>query len=230
MTTAARPTYYAAIGKQEVGGMRRHIVSGKDQTAHTRLKFRQPGQGTAEDIRAKDLKYELELKEQKHEFEKNKAFNTLLNEEKKVDVALLLKDRPEVNVDDLKEKYDDADIDEGNSDDEFDSSSEEDDDDEDDDEAELQAELDRIRQEKEEALLKKQQEEEDLQDMQRKEAAMEANPLARIEENSAKIKRRWNDDVVFRNQARDEPQQKKRFINDTIRSDFHRSFLKKFMK
>ena len=44
------------------------------------------------------------------------------------------------------------------------------------------------------------------------------------------IKRRWNDDVVFRNQARDEPEHKKRFINDTIRSDFHRSFIKKFMK
>jgi len=43
------------------------------------------------------------------------------------------------------------------------------------------------------------------------------------------IKRRWNDDVVFRNQARDEPEHKKRFINDTIRSDFHRSFLKKFI-
>jgi protein CWC15 len=48
--------------------------------------------------------------------------------------------------------------------------------------------------------------------------------------NSVQIKRRWNDDVVFRNQARDEPDQKKRFINDTIRSDFHRNFIKKFMK
>lgn len=44
------------------------------------------------------------------------------------------------------------------------------------------------------------------------------------------LKRRWNDDVVFRNQAKDEPEKKKRFINDTIRSDFHRSFLKKFIK
>ena len=44
------------------------------------------------------------------------------------------------------------------------------------------------------------------------------------------VKRRWNDDVVFRNQTKDEPEQKKRFINDTIRSDFHRSLLKKYIK
>jgi protein CWC15 len=44
-------------------------------------------------------------------------------------------------------------------------------------------------------------------------------------------KRRWNDDVVFKNQAKDVAEKKpKRFINDTIRSDFHRSFLHKFMK
>ena len=44
------------------------------------------------------------------------------------------------------------------------------------------------------------------------------------------VKRRWNDDVVFRNQAKDEPDVKKRFINDTIRNDFHRSFLRKYVR
>lgn len=46
--------------------------------------------------------------------------------------------------------------------------------------------------------------------------------------SSAVVKRRWNDDVVFKNQARDEPKKKQRFINDTIRNDFHRNFLAKF--
>ena len=73
---------------------------------------------------------------------------------------------------------------------------------------------------------------------------MKSNPLVNLDNNSigsgivnndtmsssSKVKRRWNDDVVFRNQARDEPDVKKRFINDTIRNDFHRSFLKKFVK
>lgn len=41
---------------------------------------------------------------------------------------------------------------------------------------------------------------------------------------------RWDDDVVFKNQARGEMKAAKRFINDTIRNDFHRKFLQKYMK
>ena len=41
---------------------------------------------------------------------------------------------------------------------------------------------------------------------------------------------RWDDDVVFRNQTRNEPKKQKRFINDTIRSDFHKRFLNKYIK
>ena len=44
------------------------------------------------------------------------------------------------------------------------------------------------------------------------------------------VKRRWDDDVVFKNQARGEPKVQKRFINDTIRSDFHRRFLTRYIK
>jgi protein CWC15 len=35
---------------------------------------------------------------------------------------------------------------------------------------------------------------------------------------------------VFKNQTRGEPERKKRFVNDTIRSDFHRRFLNKYIK
>ncbi|GAU24495.1 hypothetical protein TSUD_156070 [Trifolium subterraneum] len=41
---------------------------------------------------------------------------------------------------------------------------------------------------------------------------------------------KWDDDVVFKNQARGETKLAKRFINDTIRNDFHRKFLHKYMK
>ncbi|CAN1334322.1 Spliceosome-associated protein CWC15 homolog [Linum perenne] len=41
---------------------------------------------------------------------------------------------------------------------------------------------------------------------------------------------RWDDDVVFKNQTRGETKTPKRFINDTIRNDFHRRFLQKYMK
>ncbi|CAN7050257.1 unnamed protein product [Brassica oleracea var. botrytis] len=39
----------------------------------------------------------------------------------------------------------------------------------------------------------------------------------------------WDDDVVFKNQARGEMKAPKRFINDTIRNDFHRKFLHRYM-
>jgi protein CWC15 len=44
------------------------------------------------------------------------------------------------------------------------------------------------------------------------------------------MKRRWDDDVVFRNQTRGEPKAQKRYINDTIRNDFHRRFLERYVK
>jgi protein CWC15 len=46
------------------------------------------------------------------------------------------------------------------------------------------------------------------------------------------VKRRWDDDVVFKNCARSEPDRKKEqhFINDSLRSEFHRKFMEKYVK
>ncbi|GFH29268.1 protein CWC15 [Haematococcus lacustris] len=40
----------------------------------------------------------------------------------------------------------------------------------------------------------------------------------------------WDEDVVFKNQARNEPKAQKRFINDTIRNDFHKRFLQRYIR
>ncbi len=61
-------------------------------------------------------------------------------------------------------------------------------DDEDDDEAELQAELQRIKEEREQAAARKLQEEAELELRMNRENAMKNNPLALIEENSAKVR------------------------------------------
>jgi hypothetical protein len=66
--------------------------------------------------------------------------------------------------------------------------SEEESDDEDDDEEELQAELQRIKAEREQAQVKKLQEDEELELRLKRESAMRGNPLAMIEENSAKVR------------------------------------------
>lgn len=44
------------------------------------------------------------------------------------------------------------------------------------------------------------------------------------------VRRRWDDDVVFRGQGGGERRTKPRFLNDTIRNDFHRRFMKKYMR
>ena len=52
------------------------------------------------------------------------------------------------------------------------------------------------------------------------------------EKSDLRLKRRWDDDVVFKNCSRAEPDDKKEktFINDSLRSDFHRKFMDKYVK
>lgn len=107
-----------------------------------------------------------------------------------------------------------------------------DDDDDDDDEEELQRELEKIKAERQAAALRREDEERQLAESTARESALHGNPLVQGLEGlggQAKIKRKWNDDVVFRNQAQSEPEVKKRFVNDTIRNDFHRNFLRKYV-
>ena len=68
-------------------------------------------------------------------------------------------------------------------------------------------------------------------------AVLQSNPLldpsrlgAGSSGKSFAVKRRWDDDVVFKNQAREPKQEEQRFINDTVRNDFHRRFLNKYIK
>ena len=106
------------------------------------------------------------------------------------------------------------------------------DDDEDDTQA-LLAELERIKKDRAEETARQAAEAREAEDMERAEELATGNPLLNIGADSEvdfTVKRRWDDDVVFRNQTRGEQQKKKRFINDTIRSDFHKRFLNKYIK
>jgi protein CWC15 len=127
---------------------------------------------------------------------------------------------------------DEDDDDDDNDDVDEDDDDDDDDDDDEDDELALHAELERIKAERAAAAAKREQEERELRENQMRDGAMKSNPLVDLSSSNggSKIKRAWNDDVVFRNQARDEPEVKRRFINDTTRSDFHRSFLKRFVR
>jgi protein CWC15 len=59
-----------------------------------------------------------------------------------------------------------------------------------------------------------------------------ANPLLQPQgPSNFAVKRRWDDDVVFKNCAKGTDDKKPpNFINDSIRSDFHRKFMSKYCK
>ncbi|XP_021740753.1 protein CWC15 homolog [Chenopodium quinoa] len=232
MTTAARPTWAPAKGGNEQGGTRifgpSQKYSSRDLAAHTNLKPRKDGQDSQDELQKRDLREELEERERRHFSSKDKSFGE--DRDRRKGSHLLL----EGSKRDIEDRIiprsvdaDDSDVD-VKSDDESDD--DEDDDDEDETEA-LLAELEQIKKERAEEKMRKdrQQQEEELKN---KEAElMRGNPLINVNApTNFNVKRRWDDDVVFKNQARGETKATKRFINDTIRSDFHRKFLHKYMK
>ena len=61
--------------------------------------------------------------------------------------------------------------------------------------------------------------------------SLESSPLHKYKRlaetevgDTSSVRCRWDDDVVFRNQGKTE-KRPKRFINDTIRNDFHVNFM-----
>jgi len=143
--------------------------------------------------------------------------------------------------DDSENEGDNSDDGEKNSEDENESDSDDDESDSDDDAAALMEELERIKAQRALENERKEREREHLEEMEQRDELKMGNPLLRDEmadandggvgkKKSAALKRRWDDDTVFRNQARDEPKREKRFVNDTIRSDFHKRFLNRYIK
>jgi protein CWC15 len=231
MTTAARPTWAPAKGGNEQGGARifgpSQKYSSRDIASHTTLKPRREGQDTQDEVQKRSLRDELEERERRHFSSKNKSYD---DRDRRRGSDLLLEGLKRDTEDRIVPRSvdaDDSDV-EVKSDD--DSDDEDDDDDEDDTEA-LLAELEQIKKERDEEKRRKEQLEREEELKVKESEVIRGNPL--INNNnptSFNVKRRWDDDVVFKNQTRGETKAPKRFINDTIRSDFHRKFLHKYMK
>ncbi|KAL8643428.1 MAG: hypothetical protein Q9226_008383, partial [Calogaya cf. arnoldii] len=105
-------------------------------------------------------------------------------------------------------------------------SSEEDSDDEEDETAELLRELEKIKKERAEKQAQEDREKAAAEQEDRERDIALGNPLLNPHK-STETKRRWDDDVVFRNQARGtENKGKREFVNDLLRSDFHKRFMR----
>ncbi|KAK8138176.1 complexed with cef1p [Apiospora sp. TS-2023a] len=246
MTTAHRPTFDPARGKEALRGPAYHQ---RLLPAHTQLKYRQPGQGGDADHEVRDLRAELLAAEAAHFAKANGGALPAPSSESEEIAAANGNKRPlaltsggggsgggdDDNEDPeakrrriLEESRDiDADDSEEGDDDDDDDSEEED---SDDDEAELQRELEKIRREKAERREKEEAERAAAEEEERERDIALGNPL--LNKQNFNMKRRWNDDVVFKNQARgtEDKGKKKEFVNDLLRSDFHKRFMGKYVR
>ena len=259
MTTAHRPTFDPARGKEAARGEAYHQ---RLLPAHKTLKFRQATQGAPDEQTKRDLRTEL-LKAERVHFAKREGRTIAEDEEDEDDaegeVKGMIEDGSaggvkrklgdpegddESGVDaESEEDYEakkrrvleetkDIDADSASA---SSSSSEESDSDSGEDEtAELMRELAKIKAERAEVAAKAAAEQAKKDEEQREKDIALGNPLLNSEQGreSYGVKRRWDDDVVFKNQARgtEERGKEKRFVNDLLRSDFHRRFMDKYVR
>ncbi|EPT00452.1 hypothetical protein FOMPIDRAFT_1146617 [Fomitopsis schrenkii] len=247
MSTAHRPTWDPAQAKDVKGGSRQFSV--RDMAAHTKLKFRQPGQTSVGEVAKRDLRAELLLAEAEARDKKRKAEgkpplgiengqDEEVNKRRK-----LLQEAIELDKDDDDDEEDkDEKEDEANDDDD-----EDDEDDEEDDAAELMRELEKIKRERAEEKARQEREQSEKSAAARESEIATANPLlnlaAALGQNpngvnttvpgTFAVKRRWDDDLIFKNQAmssRDKDKGSGQFVNDLLRTEFHKKFMAKFIK
>ncbi|KAK3357365.1 Cwf15/Cwc15 cell cycle control family protein [Lasiosphaeria hispida] len=238
MTTAHRPTFDPARGKEANRGVAYHQ---RLLPAYTQLKFRQRGQGGDADHNTRDLRAELLAAEAAH-FSKTRGGPALTGDDTSEDRTsadapkrpLELTSHADGDAEDPEAKRrrileETRGIDADDSDEEEDDDDDSDDD-SDDDDAELQRELERVRRERAEKREKEERERAAAEEDARERDIALGNPL--LNKPDFNIKRRWDDDVVFKNQARgtEEKGKKKEFINDMLRSDFHKRFMGKYVR
>ena len=254
MTTAHRPTYNPTKGSNMQGGNKLYFpslqFSAKDLPSNLKVKTRRTGQGTTNEVKRKDFKRELLQRELKGKNNNTGLVSSLYDDENnlnldiKADITDDLKCleptkkqrlesisdiseiKPFENVfpqdrdlefsEDGSEKQNNN-VENKNSISDFD--------DEEDEEEQLLKELEKIKKEREDENKKKDIEKNLILEVETREKILNGNPL--LNNTDYSLKKKWYEDTVFKNQANNEPKTKKRFINDTVRSDFHRKFLSK---
>jgi protein CWC15 len=243
MTTAARPTFDPAKGgsgrgEKDLSALSRQYSS-RDLPSHTKLKYREPGQGTNEEYKNKEYRRELEDRERTARREKDKeASKGRVVPQESASSSSSAESRTSGAVQAppaKKSKIDPANLDADDPLEDSDADDADEDSDDEDDTAALMAELQRIKKERAAEQAKKEAEKRAEEERIRAENILSGNPLlsysGTASKGDMKVKRRWDEDVVFKNCARaDDKSKTKGFINDCLRSDFHRKFMEKYIK
>lgn len=241
MTTAHRPTFDPARGKDNSSAPTRQYAS-RSMPAHKVLKYRQAGQGGASSAAttSDSLREELLAAEAAHFGRQGKKSGADLEEPQK---RIAAADAPQGNDEGLSATTEEADgpeakrrrilaetkdLDADDSESEGDQDESSDESEDEDETADLLRELERIKAERAAEKARKEAEEAAEEQAKREEEIAFGNPLMNGPGDFT-VKRRWDEDVVFRVKEKDESG-KKDFINDMLRSDFHKSFMKKYVR
>lgn len=166
MTTAARPTFDPARGGQGRGEKDLSAISkqysSRDLPSHTKLKYREHGQGTAEELRSRDFRKDLE----EREFEKApRKAESRESKRPRIEQA----PAASLDADDPLEEEEDSD-----------------DNDSEDDTAALMAELNRIKKERAQENAKREAERRQEEERIRMENILSGNPLLNYSAQSAR--------------------------------------------
>eukprot|EP00771_Trimastix_marina_P000061 gnl/Trimastix_PCT/1065.p1 GENE.gnl/Trimastix_PCT/1065~~gnl/Trimastix_PCT/1065.p1 ORF type:complete len:218 (-),score=77.60 gnl/Trimastix_PCT/1065:373-1026(-) len=216
---SGKPTYHFAMGVKDTVGVPSRQYSNRDLAAHTKLKTRQLGQHSREEVDSRDFRAELMAKERRLK-EQGKSIDEIVDDTERPEEVPNKRARvaPERKFDDADDPAESSDSDSSDSDSESDEE----------DTAELLAELERIKRERAEQQKKQERQAKQEEDAMINDQVMRTNPLMNTQ--GFNVQGRWDDDVVFKNQTRGMALEVKRFINDTVRNDFHRKFMQRFVK
>lgn len=223
----------------DLGGLSKQYAA-RDLPGQLKLKYRDIGQAAPEEVRKekKDLKKELEERERLLSKKDNSKRLSLTDgkesersKRQRIEPASINLDADEELADSDSED-DESDLKKKNGNESQDDT--EDDDDDDDDTEALMAELNKIKQERAAEAARLEAEKKAREEKIRVENILKGNPLLNDQKPSTsdfKVRRRWDDDVVFKNCAKIETDKKQKdFINDTLRSDFHKKFMERYIK
>lgn len=223
----------------------------------TLLTHSQPGQGGTADQDVRDLRAELLAAEAAHQaklhgrpvpstgddettsashgtkrlLEAGSSAAGEVNEDPEAKRRRILEETRDIDADDSDSSGGGSDKAGGNgADDDDDDDDSDSDSDDSDEEAELQRELARVKRERQEKREREEREAAAAEAEEREKEIAKGNPL--LNKPDFTVKRRWDDDVVFKNQARgtEEKGRSKEFVNDMLRSDFHKRFMSKYVR
>ena len=251
MTTAHRPTWNPRKGNGDNIENPSLQFSARDLPSNTIIKYRKDGQGSKNDLEKINLKEELYKREREHEINSklirdefgNDIYDSVKKRKLSDDLSEeIINDNKEDNKDDNISSEEDESIQIFEQDKDYSYSNNNSDSnnesnyDSDDTEKELMLELEKIKKAQIEEKEKKNNELKQKTEFE----ILNGNPLLsqtiassssfnNFSNNEYSLKKKWYEDTVFKNQSRLEIKPKKRFINDTVRSDFHRKFLDKII-